>query len=104
MKVPAWVLVALLGFSHAAVGWRAWTWASDRAEVQQAAARASLEADLAAVAAMAREAARKLQAAQDARAPQVQELEDEARADPSAAGRVPSADSLRRLKARWGTD
>lgn len=32
------------------------------------------------------------------------EIEDEARADPEAAGRVPGPDSLRRLERRWGQD
>jgi hypothetical protein len=43
-----------------------------------------------------------LRAARAARALNAMEIEDEARADPAAVDRLPSPDSLRRLRARWG--
>jgi len=97
------VLACLLA-SHAAVGWGAWARATDRAELREAAARAALEVRLAAVSAQAHALAQALEAARAARAGRVEALEDEARTDPAAIGRVPSPDSLRRLKARWGAD
>ncbi|MDK3017633.1 hypothetical protein [Pseudodonghicola flavimaris] len=102
MRGPAWLLLAGLLASHTAVGWQAWVWATERAELREVAARAALEARLAGVSSRARAAALALQEAQAARAGRVEELEDEASADPAAAGRMPSADSLRRLRARWG--
>lgn len=64
--------------------------------------RAKLQARLDLVSAEARRAAIEIQDWREAQRKVADDLETEARADPLAPGRVPSADSLRRLKARWG--
>lgn len=62
----------------------------------------ALETRLADVSAANRAAAAELEARRIAQATLSQELEDEARKDPDASRRVPTADSLRRLERRWG--
>lgn len=100
-----WAFVlAVLAATHLAVGRWAWTAATARQEARAAAQAADLTNDLAKVSERARRLQGELTAAQEARAALVEALEHEAASDPAAALRVPSDDSLRRLRRRWGED
>ena len=68
----------------------------------QISATAALQAELDAAAENLNRVNAALFAARQARELIALEIEDEARADPASVGRIPSPDSLRRLKARWG--
>lgn len=75
-----------------------------QAEVaRQAAALQRLQRDLDQAYVVTRRQSAELEGNRNAMAQLTIELEDEARRDPLAAGRVPSADSLQRLRRLWQT-
>lgn len=64
--------------------------------------RARLQAEIDTANSALADRARELETERAARAALAMEIEDEARADPAASSRRPSADSLHRLSRRWG--
>jgi hypothetical protein len=72
------------------------------AEFKQAAITRMVQERLDAVVAVTAKQSADLENYRDAQRILVMGLEDEIRADPAAVNRVPSPDSLRRLKRRWG--
>ena len=86
-----------------AVWWHGYGVGRDAERLEQVAEIEALESRLADVSKANREAAAELEAARIAQDLLAMELEDEARNDPAAAGRKPTAESVRRLERRWGS-
>lgn len=85
----------------AAVWWHGYSTGRDAERLDSLRAIEALEHDLERVGAANRAAAAQIEAMRASQAALAREIEDEARADPDAARRVPSPDSVRRLERRW---
>jgi hypothetical protein len=100
-----WRLAPYLAVLALAVAgwWHGYSTGRDAERLAQIERIADLESDLAQVSAANRAAAAQIEAMRAAQAAIAREIEDEARNDPDAVHRIPSGDSLLRLKRRWST-
>ena len=107
LPLRAYLIIALCAAVPLAYGYGRWVGVGVGAERQlarQAAATARLQGDYDAAARKVAALSAEIEGWREASRKLSMEIEDEARADPAASGRVPSADSVRRLTRRWGQD